>query len=119
MPAHYVLQGGARMLENAAMTTSTVNYVARKKPRSRQRDWKMIKDSCVSQASRQSSHPKSRNHGIKNYQTKSIIATQDLQSHLDVVVYEGPLSLLLNMGAMITMTFEVKLETTQKAEATR
>ncbi|VDP08453.1 unnamed protein product [Heligmosomoides polygyrus] len=99
-------EDATRMLENAAMATSTVKYVAKKKkPRSRQRDWKKNADKRVPQAPKQSSHLRSRNHGSRSYHMKSMIAAlrKDLQPYLGDVINGRPLSLLLDMGAMITM----------------
>ncbi|VDL76377.1 unnamed protein product [Nippostrongylus brasiliensis] len=97
----------ARMLENAAMRTPTINFVSRKKFRSRQRQRRDKNESASGDHQRQRtpSHPRRRNPGGRSYQMKSIIAAlqKDAQPHLEVVVNGRPLSLLLDTGAMITM----------------
>ncbi|EYC07744.1 hypothetical protein Y032_0069g372 [Ancylostoma ceylanicum] len=98
----------ARMLENAAMPISAVNYVTKRKkfkPKRQKRTWKKNQRNGALQTPMPPPNPRTRNHGTKSYQMKSIIAAlrQDVQPHIDVEINGHPLSLLLDTGAMITL----------------
>ncbi|EYB93870.1 hypothetical protein Y032_0178g682 [Ancylostoma ceylanicum] len=97
-----------RMLENAAMPISAVNYVTKRKKfklKRQKRTWKKNQRNGALQTPMPPPNPRTRNYGTKSYQMKSIIAAlrQDVQPHIEVEINGHPLSLLLGTGAMITL----------------
>ncbi|VDL66057.1 unnamed protein product [Nippostrongylus brasiliensis] len=95
----------SKMLENATLQYSTVNYVAKNKTSFKQQRRTKDEGNHNPQIPKRYKRFKRKDRKTKSYQMKSIIAAlqKDVQPHLEVTINDQPFSLLLDTGAMITI----------------